>query len=102
MMKRLAIFLILWLLPFLTLIALGERGLGISPFFVALILILLFVAADAFLGRSASARGPSEMQETQDQQTPFSDEKVRSIAHDFEPVFSVKGWKAVGDVVQFE
>jgi Zn-dependent protease len=99
MMKRLMIFLIWLLLPFLVLMAVGERGLGISPFFVALILISLFLAADAFLSRDASADGPPAMP---DQKTPFSDDEVRAIAQELQPVFAVKGWKAAGEVVQFE
>jgi hypothetical protein len=99
MMKRLVIFLIWLLLPFLVLMAIGERGLGISPFFVALILISLFLAADAFLSRDASADEPSAML---DQKTSFSDEEVRVIAQEIQPVFTVKGWKAAGEAVQFE
>ena len=99
MMRRLVIFLIWLLLPFLLLMAIGERGLGISPFFVALILIFLFFAADAFLSRGVPAEGPPE---ALDKKMPFSDEAVRAIAQGLQPVFAVKGWKAAGEAVQFE
>jgi hypothetical protein len=98
MMRRMVIFLI-WLLPLLIFLALGERGMGISPFFVALILLLFFFFADACLGRR---RGANRRLDVPDPPTSISDEQVRSLAQDLQPILATKGWKAVGEVVQFD
>ena len=58
-MRRLIVLLI-WLLPLLILIILGEEGFGVSPFLVMLILLALFLAAGAFIS------GSCEEEEAQD------------------------------------
>jgi len=74
---------------------LGENGFGISPFFVGLILLLLFFAAGAFMGGSGCT-------EEEKEEESISEEKIRSLANDLQPFLAVKGWKAVGKVIQFE
>jgi Zn-dependent protease len=93
-MNRLIVVLI-WLLPLLIFMILGENGFGISPFFVGLILLLLFFAAGAFMGGSGCTEGEKE-------EESISEEKIRSLANDLRPFLAVKGWKAVGEVIQFE
>jgi len=90
-MKR----LLIWLLPLLIFMILGENGFGISPFLVGLILLLLFFAAGAFMDGS----GCSEEEEEKEEES-VSDERIRSLANNLQPFLAVKGWKAVGDVVQ--
>src|SRR5690348_9653555 len=97
-MRRMVIVLVL-LLPLLIFLTLGERGVGISPFLVALILLLLFFLADAFLGRG---RGANRRLEIPEPQPSLSDEQVRSLAQDLQPILATRGWKAVGNVVQFD
>ena len=96
-MRRLIVLLI-WLLPLLVLIILGEEGFGVSPFLVMLILLALFLAAGAFIS------GSCEEEEAQDEpaKNQASDERIRSLANDLEPFLSIKGWNTVGEVVQFE
>jgi Zn-dependent protease len=95
-MNRLLVFLV-WLLPLLIFMILGESGFGISPFFVGLILLLLFFAAGAVL----SGGGCTEEEEEKREES-ISDDRARSLANDLQPFLAVKGWKAVGDIVQFE
>jgi hypothetical protein len=64
---------------------LGENGLGISPFLVGLILLMLFLAAGAFMGGGACSEEESENEK------PVSDERIRSLANDLQPFLSVKG-----------
>lgn len=94
-MKRLIVLLI-WLLPLLIFMILGENGLGISPFLVGLILMVLFFAAGAFLA------GGGRTEEEEKKEESISDERIRSLANDLQPFLSVKGWKVAGDVIQFE
>jgi Zn-dependent protease len=94
-MNRLLVLLI-WLLPLLIFIILGERGLGISPFLVGLILMLLFLAAAAVFS------GSNRREERKENETAVSDERVRSLVNAVEPFLAIKGWKTVGDAVQFE
>ena len=89
-MNRLLIFLI-WLLPLLIFMILGESGLGISPLLLGLILLVLFLAAGAFIGRG----GCSE--EESGNEKPVPDERIRSLANDLQAFLSVKGWKVAGD-----
>jgi Zn-dependent protease len=94
-MNRLLVLLI-WLLPLLIFIILGERGLGISPFLVGLILLLLFLAAATVISSS------NRREERENNETAVSDERVRTLVNAIEPFLAIKGWKTVGDVVQFE
>jgi hypothetical protein len=94
-MNRLLVLLI-WLLPLLILMILGENGVGISPFVVGLILLLLFLAAGVAMGGG----GCSEEEEKKEESV--LDDRIRSLAIDLRPFLAVKGWKAAGDVVQFE
>jgi len=94
-MNRLLIFLI-WLLPLLIFMILGESGLGVSPLLVGLILLVLFLAAGAFIGGGGCSEEESENEK------PVPDERIRSLANDLQPFLSVKGWKVAGDGIQFE
>jgi Zn-dependent protease len=99
-MRRLLVLLV-WLLPLLFLIILGERGLGVSPFLVALILFVLFLAAGALIGGGGGSRRQEESGDEQEKKGP-SDERMLSLANELQPFLSVKGWKAFGGIVQFE
>ncbi|HEY0792896.1 MAG TPA: site-2 protease family protein [Chthoniobacterales bacterium] len=97
-MRRMVIFLF-WLLPLLIFLVMGETGVGISPFVVALVLLLLFFLADAFLGRGRRANQRLERAEPQ---ASLSDEQLRTLAQELQPILATKGWKAIGDVAQFD
>ena len=78
-MRRLVVLLI-WLLPLLVLIILGEEGFGVSPFLVMLILLTLFLAAGAFIG------GSGEEEDAQDElgeKKAASNEQIRSLPSGF-------------------
>jgi Zn-dependent protease len=96
-MNRLIVLLI-WLLPILLLMVLGERGFPISPLLAGLILLVLFFAVGRLMGGS---RGQDES-EDKPEKKQLADERLRSLANDFQPFLSVKGWKAVDEIVQFE
>jgi Peptidase family M50 len=98
-MRRLLVLLI-WLLPLLFLIILGEEGLGVSPFIVALILLVLFFVAGAFATCSVGNGGEESEDELEKRRA--SDERIRSVANELQPFLSVKGWKAIDGIVQFE
>jgi hypothetical protein len=85
-MNRLLVFLI-WLLPLLIFMILGENGLGISPFFVGLILLPLFFAAGAVMG------GGSSEEEEEKKEESISDERIRSLGNDLQPFLAVKDGK---------
>ena len=96
-MNRLSVVLI-WLLPLFIFMILGQNGIGISPFFVGLILLLLFFAVAGLMWDG----GRSEKEEQEEKREEFSDEKIRFLARELQPFLAVKGWKAAGDVVLFE
>jgi len=97
-MNRLLVLLI-WLLPLLIFMILGENGLGISPFFVWLVLFVLFLAAGAFMGGGGCGEEESKDEK---EKNKLADERIRSLAKELQPFLAVKGWKAVDDIVQFE
>src|SRR5258708_5641768 len=96
-MNRL-IVLVIWLLPILLLMVLGERGFPISPFLVGLILLVLFFAVGRLMGSSS---GQEESEDKQEKKQ-LADERIRSLANDLQPFLSVKGWKVADGIVQFE
>lgn len=98
-MRRLLVLLI-WLLPLLFLIILGEHGLGVSPFLVALILLVLFLTARA-LTRVGGGYGDEEA-EDESEKRRASDERIGLLANELQPFLSVNGWKAADGIVQFE
>src|SRR5882724_1369105 len=98
-MRRLLVVLI-WLLPLLFLIVLGESGLGVSPFLVTLILLILFLTAMALMG--GSDRHGEVESEDESAKSQASDELIRALANELQPFLSVNGWKTIDGIVQFE
>jgi Zn-dependent protease len=96
-MRRLIVLLI-FLVPLLVLIIIGEKGLGISPLLVAMILLVLCFAAGAFMG---TGRRDEESEDEPEKNRP-SDDRIRMLVNELQPFLSVNGWNVADGVVQFE
>jgi Zn-dependent protease len=96
-MKRLIVLLI-FLLPLLSLIIMGEEGLGVNPLLVLLILLVLCFAAGAFMG---GGREDKEVEDAAGKKRP-SEDRIRLLMSEIQPFLSVNGWNAADDIVQFE
>jgi Zn-dependent protease len=96
-MRRLIVLLI-FLLPLLFLIIMGEEGLGVSPLLVVMILLVLCFAAGAFMGRG---REDEESEDEPEKNRP-SDDRIRLLVNELQPFLSVNGWKAADGIIQFE
>jgi Zn-dependent protease len=98
-MKRLLVLLIALLLPLLFII-LGEEGWGASPFFVWIVLIALFFSVNALVSKGSHTEEESE--EFQPEKEEFLEERARALAKKLEAFISVRGWRIVDEIVQFE
>ena len=96
-MRRLIVLLI-FLLPLLFLILMGEEGLGVNPLLVLMILLALCFAAGAFVG-AGRERDESE-DESQKSRPP--EDHIRFLVSELQPFLSVNGWNAADGIVQFE
>src|SRR6516225_3437887 len=95
---RRVIVLLIFLLPLLFFVIIGEEGLGVSPLLVLVILLGLFFAAGFFV------RGGCEDEESehvQEKDQP-SDDHIHSLWNELQPFLSVSGLKAADGIVQFE
>jgi Zn-dependent protease len=95
-MRRLIVLLI-FLLPLLFLIIMGEEGLGVNPLLVVIILLALCFAAGAFM-----SSGREKEETDQPEKNRPSDDDIRLLANELQPFLSVNGLNAADGIVQFE
>jgi hypothetical protein len=85
-MRRLIVLLI-FLLPLLSLIIMGEEGLGVNPLLVLVILLVLCFAAGAFMGAGTRGRGTRGRSR---EETAFRGSY--SVANERDPTFPFGEW----------
>jgi Zn-dependent protease len=90
--------LLIFLVPLLVLIIMGEEGLGINPLLAVMILLVLCFTAGAFMG---TGRRDEESEDEPEKNWP-SDDRIRMLVNELQPFLSVNGWDTADGIVQFK